>query len=191
MGCVVGKGKLCSVVGIFRKREPFPLNTIFLRFKRDCSAAATDLERHNTEEKDLIASQCPSSKYLSGEETWPCGRFRTTGKRLIRTGLAIGLSPTPNQTHIFTLSRIVDNSRDLGVDEPHRDIHGTKLVRPGGGPNPYPGRYLADKDLSKHLSMLPTDTQRATSLITSLPERTNRRAGVHTQRISVLNSNWS
>ena len=50
---------------------------------------------------------------------------------------------TKHETHIFTLSRIVDNSRDLGVDEPHRDIHGTKLVIPGGGGSkPIPWKIL-------------------------------------------------
>ena len=52
----------------------------FLSCKRDCSAAATDLEGPDTEERDLIPSQCPLCKYLGEEETWLCGRFQTTGK---------------------------------------------------------------------------------------------------------------
>ena len=52
---------------------------------------------------------------------------------------------TKHETHIFTLPRIVDNSRDLGVDEPHRGIHGTKLVRLWGSRKPIPWKVLGQQ----------------------------------------------
>ena len=83
-------------------------------------------------------------------------------------------------------AQIVDHTRGLAVDEPYRDMHGTKVIRLWKL-KPKPRKVVGQQRSDDTFAILPADTQIATCLIASSLEKTNGRAGIHTQRISVLN----
>ena len=69
----------------------------------------------------------------------------------------------------------------------HTGIYTARRSSGGRGSSSEPGRYLAKRDLTRPLPELFRDTQGAICLTASFQENANGRAGVHTQRVSLLN----